>query len=212
MPQGSTGSITYAFAKSTKGGTADVYLDGQFKQAVNFAGSTGSMQSPEFKTEYQLSFGNLVAGAHKLEIKNMSGVVYLDRFVLVSSSSSAQPPSGPGATSNQSGSAAGGQASSSSYAMPANSQEVSIVAESSVNVPFKLLLVDPKGLTLQTADASSGMAVLNVPVSQSGDLLDQGGEPEPWTIAVHHYDNTHSQTLAGLITSRMKGVRHAVPL
>ena len=43
-----------------------------------------------------------------------------------------------------------------------------MVAVSSVNVPFKLLLVDPKGLTLQTADASSGVAVLNVPVSQSG--------------------------------------------
>ena len=128
----------------------------------------GSTQSPEFKTEYNVSFGNLIAGAHKLEIKNMSGVVYLDRFSLVSSTSSAQPPSGPGATSNESGSAAAGQAASSNYAMPSNSQEVSVVAESSINVPFKLLLVDPKGLTLQTVSASSGVAVLNVPVSQSG--------------------------------------------
>ena len=30
-----------------------------------------------------------------------------------------------------------------------------------INVPFKLLLVDPKGLTLQTVDAASGVAVLN---------------------------------------------------
>jgi hypothetical protein len=168
VPQGSTGAITYAFAKSTKGGAADLYLDGQFKQSVNFAGSTGSTQSPEFKTDYQVSFGNLSAGAHKLELKNLSGVVYLDRFVLVSSSSNAQPASGPGPTSNGSGSAAGGQASNSNYAMPSNSQEVSVVAESSVNVPFKLILVDPQGLTLQTADASAGMAVLNVPVSRSG--------------------------------------------
>jgi hypothetical protein len=168
VPQGSTGSITYSFARSTKGGTADIYLDGQFKQSVSFAGSTGSTQSPEFKTEYNVSFGNVIAGAHKLEIKNMSGVVYLDRFSLLSSSSSAQPTSGPGATSNESGSAAVGQTSSSNYAMPSNSQEVSVVAESSVNLPFKLLLVDPKGLTLQTVSASSGVAVLNVPVSQSG--------------------------------------------
>lgn len=168
VPQGNTGAITYSFAKSTKGGTADIYLDGQLKQTVNFAGSAGSTQSPEFKAEYNVNFGNLIAGAHKLEIKNMSGVVYLDRFSLVSSSSNAQPASGPGTTSNQSGSAAGGQAASSNYSMPSNSQEVSVVAESSVNLPFKLLLVDPKGLTLQTADASSGVAVLNVPVSQSG--------------------------------------------
>ncbi len=168
VPQGNTGSITYSFAKSTKGGTADVYLDGQFKQTVNFASSNGSMQSPEFKPEYNVAFANLSAGAHKLEIKNLTGTVYLDRFTLVSSSSSAQPASGPGATSNQSGSAAAGQASSGSYSMPSNSQEVSILAVSSVNMPFKLLLVDPKGLTLQTADASAGVAVLNVPVSQSG--------------------------------------------
>lgn len=152
----------------TKGGTADIYLDGQFKQSVSFAGSSGTTQSPEFKTEYNVQFGNLIAGAHKLEIKNMSGVVYLDRFSLVSSTSAAQPPAGPGATSNESGNAAGGQAASSNYAMPSNSQEVSVVAESSVNVPFKLILLNPVGLTLQTAEASSGMAVLNVPVSQGG--------------------------------------------
>jgi hypothetical protein len=52
--------------------------------------------------------------------------------------------------------------------MPSNSQEVSVVAESSVNVPFKLILVNPMGLTVQTADSSAGMAVLNVPVSQGG--------------------------------------------
>ena len=52
--------------------------------------------------------------------------------------------------------------------MPANAKELSVVAESSVNVPFKLLLVSSSGLTLQTVDASSGMAVLNIPVSQSG--------------------------------------------
>jgi PKD repeat protein len=168
VPQGSTGTITYTFAKSTKGGTADVYVDGQLKQTINFAGSNGSMQSPEFKAEYQWTSAALAAGAHKLEIKNPTGTVYLDRFVLVSSTSNAQPATGPGATSNQSGSAAAGQTSSSSYTMPSNSQEVSIVAVSSVSLPFKLLLVDPNGLTLQTADASGGVAVLNAPVSASG--------------------------------------------
>jgi len=168
VPQGSTGAITYSFAKSTKGGSAEIYLDGQFKQSVSFAGSVGSTQSPEFKSEYSVDFNNLPAGAHKLEIKNMSGVVYLDRFSLVSSSSSSQPASGPGATANESGTASAGQASSSNYSMPSNSQEVSVVAESSVNVPFKLILVNPMGLTVQTVDASSGMAVLNVPVSQGG--------------------------------------------
>ncbi len=168
VSSGSTGSITYSFAKSPKGGTADVYLDGVLKQTVNYAGAAGSTQAPEFKPEYKLQFGNLTAGAHKLEIKNMNGVVYLDGICLESSSSNAQPSSGPGTTSNQSGSASAGQTSSSNYQLPSGSQEISVVAESSLAVPFKLVLVDPSGLTLQTADSVSGIATISRPVTQDG--------------------------------------------
>jgi len=168
VPTGSTGSITYSFAKSPKGGTADIYLDGVFKQTVNYAGSVGSTQAPEFKPEYQVQFGNLSAGAHKLEIKNLTGVVYVDRFCLQNSVSNAQPAAGPGNTSNQSSNVSAGQTSSSNYQMQSGSQEISVVAESSLNVPFKLALVNPSGLALQTVDASNGTAVLNASVTQSG--------------------------------------------
>ena len=115
-----------------------------------------------------MQFGNLSAGAHKLEIKNLTGVVYVDRFCLTNSSSNAQPATGPGNTTNQSSSVSAGQTSSSNYQMQSGSQEISVVAESSVNVPFKLALVNPSGLTLQTVDASNGTAVLNASVTQSG--------------------------------------------
>ena len=168
IPAGSTGSITYSFAKSKKGGTADVYVDGQYKQTINYVSNGGSTEAPEFKPEYEVQFGGLSAGAHALEIKNMSGTVYVDRFSLASASSSASPPTGPGATSNESGTASAGQTSSSSYLMQPGAQELSIAAESSIDVPFKLLVLDPQGLTLQTATASAGSAVLNVPVTQTG--------------------------------------------
>jgi PKD repeat protein len=168
VPSGRTGSITYSFAKSPKGGTADIYLDGVLKQTVNYAGSIGSTQAPEFKPEYNVQYGSLSAGAHKLEIKNMNGVVYLDRLCLESSSSNAQPLSGPGNTSNQSGSASAGQTSSSNYQLPAGAQEISVSAEASLNVPFKVVLVDPSGLTLQTADAVAGIATISSPVTQGG--------------------------------------------
>ena len=171
VPSGSTGAITYSFAKSRKGGTADIYLDGQFKQTISYVSSGGSTESPEFNAEHEVIFANLSAGVHRLEIKNLSGVVYLDRFSLQHASSNAQPPSGPGPTSNESGSAAGGQASSSNYQIPTGSEEISIVAESSVDLPFKLLLVDPNGLTLQTADSFLGSAVLDVPVTQNGTYV-----------------------------------------
>jgi hypothetical protein len=103
-----------------------------------------------------------------LEIKNLTGVVYVDRFCLQNSNSNAQPTTGPGSTTNQSSSASAGQTSTSNYQMQSGSQQISVVAESSVNVPFKLALVNPSGLTLQTVDASNGTAVLNASVTQSG--------------------------------------------
>jgi hypothetical protein len=168
VPAGNTGAITYSFGKSTKGGTADVYLDGVFNQTVSYAGSVGATQSPEFKPEYNVQLGGLSPGAHKLEIKNLTGVVYVDGFCLQNSVSSSQPTTGPGTTSNQSSSVSAGQTSSTSYSMPSGSQEISIVAESSLTVPFKLVLINPSGVALQTVDASNGTAVLNSTVNQSG--------------------------------------------
>ena len=66
------------------------------------------------------------------------------------------------------GTASTGQTASTNYQMPSGSQEISVVAEASLNVPFKLALVNPSGLTLQTVDAVNGTAVLNATVSQSG--------------------------------------------
>ena len=165
VPTGNTGAISYSFAKSPKGGTADVYLDGVLKQSVNYAGSVGSTQAPEFKPEYKVQIGSLAAGTHKLEIRNMNGVVYLDRICLESATSNAQPSTGPGATSNQSGSASAGQTSTSNYQMPSGSREISVTAESSVALPFKLVFVDPSGVALQTADSVSGIATISGPVT-----------------------------------------------
>ncbi len=173
VPAGSTGSISYSFAKSTKGGQADIFLDGVFMQTVTYAGSVGTTKAPEFKPEYKVEFGGLASGSHKLEIKNMSGVVYLDRLCLESSASSAQPESGPGNTTTQSGSAGAGQTASSNYQPQTGSQEITVTAESSLNVPFKLVLVDPSGLTVQTADAVAGIATLTAPVNQQGTYVIQ---------------------------------------
>jgi hypothetical protein len=168
VPAGNNGSITYSFAKSPKGGAADIYLDGVFRQRINYSGSIGTTQQPEFRPEYNVSFSNLPTGAHTLEIRNMSGVVYLDRICLQNSNSTAQPSTGPGNTSNQSGNAAAGQTSSSSYQPQSGSQEISVSAESNLAVPFKVILVDPSGVTLQTADAVSGIATISQPVTQGG--------------------------------------------
>ena len=166
VPAGSTGSITYWYAKSPKGGSADVYIDGMLKTTINYAGPNGSTQAPEFG--YSHPFPDLSPGPHTLEIKNMSGVVYVDRFCLTSSMITSNPGTAPGTTSNQSGSASAGQTTSTNYQPQSGSQEMSVVVESSLTVPFKLALVNPSGLTLQTVDAVNGIAVIDAPVTQSG--------------------------------------------
>ena len=171
VPAGSTGSISYSFAKSPKGGRADIYLDGVFKQTINYMGSVGTTQAPEFKPEYKVQYASLSAGNHKLEIRNMSDVVYLDRFCLESSSATGQPTSGPGNTNIQSSSAAAGQTASSNYQPQPGSEEITVTAESNLNVPFKVVLVDPSGLTVQTANASSGIATLTAPVNKQGQYV-----------------------------------------
>jgi hypothetical protein len=65
---------------------------------------------------------------------------------------------------------------------------LSVVAEPSVNVPIQLVLIDPSGAVVQTADASSGFAVIQTPVSGSGiyvvKLVNVGlGPVSVWTAA-----------------------------
>jgi hypothetical protein len=108
-----------------------------------------------------VSYGNLAAGAHRLQIKNMSDVVYVDRFVLESAGSTAAPSSGPGSTSNQQSSVNGSQRASSGYQPPAGSKAFTVTAESSLNLPFQLALVSPGGSTLTTVNSSNGIATIN---------------------------------------------------
>ena len=70
--------------------------------------------------------------------------------------------------------------------VPANAYSVSLVSES--NLPISLALVDPSGLTLGTANSSSGVAVLTVPVNAAGTYLVKVinlnlGPVQVWTAA-----------------------------
>ncbi|HYJ86311.1 MAG TPA: Ig-like domain-containing protein, partial [Pyrinomonadaceae bacterium] len=165
---GKLGTITYYFARSNKAGTAEVYLDGIKQATVNYSSTMGTTKSPEIKESSNLSYGNLQPGAHSLEIRNLEDVVYVDRFVLQSSGSVARPPAGPGETTNQSSSAARGETARTSYQAPSNAKSVSIFTETSLNVPFQLVLVNPNGLTVETVSASNGKASLTQPVTQGG--------------------------------------------
>src|SRR5882724_11752171 len=172
VPSGRTGAITYYYARSPKGGSAEVFIDGTSRGVVNYTGPNGTNKSPEFRTggvAYQLRFDQLAAGQHTFELRNLTESVYIDGFCLESSTPpSVVPPNGPGETTSNTVSVGPGQQSSSGLLLGSNVREISLVAEASNGAPIRLVLVDPVGLTLQTVDATNGVAVLNATVTQGG--------------------------------------------
>jgi hypothetical protein len=186
VPDGKFGAVTYKYATSPRGGSAQVYLDGALQGTVSYSGTAGTTRAPVFGASTR--YPGLRPGNHTLEVRPISGVVYLDAFCLESSFSNAQPTAGPGTTTTSSSTLAAGQQSLLTLSLPAGVQALSIVVEPSAAVPIQLVLVDPAGSVLTTADASSGLAVIDTPVSQSGThlvkVLNVGlGPVDVWTAA-----------------------------
>jgi hypothetical protein len=188
VPQGQTGKITYYYAKSTKGGTADVTLDGGNKKTADYRGSTGKINDPQFSEAYKVEYANIPAGSHVLAIRVARDAAYLDRIVLESSTSNAQPAAGPGQTSTETSTLLPGAQSLLSLSLPAGTQAVSVVAASSPELPVQLVLLSPTGVALSTANSTSGVAVLNQAVTQPGlytvKVVNVGlGPVQVWTAA-----------------------------
>jgi hypothetical protein len=161
---GRTGAVVYHFAKSTKGGTADAYVDGVFKSQVVFTGSSGSLNDPVFG--FDARFGGLAAGSHTFELRNVKGAVYVDRFCLESAASTGMSSSAPGSTTSALSALGPLGSLVQSLNVPAGTQSISAVA--SGEGLLRVVLVDPTGVTLATADAIGGVAVLDTTVSRTG--------------------------------------------
>ena len=139
------GKITYFYARSTKGGTAEVALltssGTQLEaRAVNYRGSVGSSRDPEFnESVYKEEFVIPAAGSYTLAIRNTNGAVYIDRFKLASATSSAQPLAGPGNTSSNVNTVNPGKQLLQSITVPAGTQAISVMAEASPELPIQLV-------------------------------------------------------------------------
>jgi len=77
-------------------------------------------------------------------------------------------PAGPGTTSSNTTSLNPGKLLLQSLTLPAGTQAISVVAEASPELPIQLLLIDPSGAVLNTANNSTGIATINRNVSGSG--------------------------------------------
>jgi hypothetical protein len=156
---GQNSSITYHYVKTSKGGSAEVFIDGVSKGVVNFNG-TGTSSTPPFAVP---------SGRHTLEIRNLNGATYVDKFTLISGTSNATPTSGPGATSSSTNTVNAGSELLQSVNVEQGASAISVMAES--NAPIRLVVVDPSGSILGISDASNGTAVVEMPVMQGGTYL-----------------------------------------
>jgi hypothetical protein len=185
VPQGTTGKLSYYYATSTKGGSADVIFDGA-TTSVNYRGSSGGLKNPVFGPK--IEFANLAPGPHWVQIRNMNDVVYLDKFVLESSSPVGRAESGPGETNTSLLSLAAGQQLLQNLPVASNATAVSVVAEATGGLPVRLIVLSPSGSVLNTADSVNGVAALDVPVTQGGNYVIQVvnlnlGQVQVWTAA-----------------------------
>ncbi len=164
VPAGRTGAVVYHYARSTRGGTADVYVDGAFKATLDFRGSAGKLNDPVFG--FDARFGGLAAGTHTFELRNVQGAAYVDRICIESGFSSASASAGPGPTTSSLQVVGAAKSQLQTVAVAGGTQSIAAVA--SANGPVRLVLLDPTGLTLATAESVDGVAVLDRPIASSG--------------------------------------------
>ncbi|MEO6589922.1 MAG: sialidase family protein, partial [Pyrinomonadaceae bacterium] len=164
---GQSGSITYNYAKSPKGGSAEVVLDGVSKGLIKFNGTQGTMRAPQYG--FNAKFGGLTRGSHTLELRNINGSVYVDGFTLESATTNSTPFSGPGKTTGNTGTVNFGSELLQSVSVEQGAKALSVIAES--NAPIRLVVIDPSGSILGISDASNGSALVEMPVTQGGTYL-----------------------------------------
>ncbi len=186
--QAAEGDLEYAFATSTKGGSADVYLDGEPAGTVSYQGASGSLRAPE--PGGKATFHVTGEGSHTFELRNVDGGAYVDGLCLTASGGSeSEAAAGPGKTTSDTRTVPAGQQLASGLTVPTGATSVAVVAESDDGVPFRVLVVDPGGQTLDSVESSpDGIASLEVPVALPGLYLVQvvnlGAEPVTvWTAA-----------------------------
>ncbi len=172
---GENGSITYNYAKSPKGGTVEVFVDGESKGVIDFNGTNGSKHSPEFG--HSVTFDGLSAGNHTFELLNFNsgpgnnGTVYVDGFCVTNGTSSAAPLAGPGGTTSGSGILGLGETLSSTVSVPAGTREIAVAVESANEMPVRVVLIDPSGSVVESVDSVNGLATIEGPVSQGGSFI-----------------------------------------
>ena len=150
-----TGTITYFYATSSKGGSAEIFVDGTTQGTVSYNGIAGSNKAPVFGSSRGFNYGAKSGGHHTLEIRPIKDAVFIDGFCLGTATAIGTPTTGPGTTTQSNTTESSGQTLLSNLNLPSGTKAISIAVESSVNVPMQLVLIDPSVRVVQTVNSSS---------------------------------------------------------
>lgn len=143
------GAVTYHFARSSAGGTADVYIDGALRETISYAGPGAA---PVFG--HSVRYTGLGEGAHELRIVHRSGAVYVDGFQ-VCGAAQADAATSHSETATSTAGPGDGPVVSRSVAIGPADEEVGVVVEGSL-APVTVRLLDNAGNLLASGGALIG--------------------------------------------------------
>ena len=183
-----TGAITYFYATSQRGGSAEIFVDGASQGTISYNGATGSSKAPVFGSSRSFNYNAKSTGHHTLEIRPIKDAVFVDGFCLGTATTTGTPTASPGATTQSTATESSGQTELTTLSLPSGTKAISIAVESSLKVPIQLVLVDPSGRIVQTVNSSSGLAILETPLSQGGTYIFKTinlslGPVQVWSVA-----------------------------
>ena len=156
--------ITYIYATSASGGSASLLVDGLPRQTVSYAGP--GTDEAAIRRRHLLR----AAGAHTLEIRPLSGFVFVDGF-LVREAPPGVASAGvfrSGSTQTQSGTAAALGTVVATVTAPSNAVQLSSLLEWTGSNGLSLSLLDAAGTLLASGGAGQSYSVVNQALAAGG--------------------------------------------
>jgi hypothetical protein len=157
--------LGFAYGKSTKGGTADLYLDGTKLTTLDFKGSSGTVTEPAFGSLFSTK---LAAGAHTLALRNVKGPINVDRITVTDGDTQSQPNSDPGGTKISTGSVKVNGTTTGKAFVPTSATSLAVFVAGLPSGSFRAVLLSPSGQVLAQATSTNGIVSLVAPVSTYG--------------------------------------------
>ncbi len=144
-------SVTFNYATSNKGGTADVYIDGTLRESVSMLGTT-----PKPVFGHSRTYSNLGPGFHEIRIVHHSGITYVDGFGLDCDTGEADASAVEyrSETTTSQGDLALGPVLVRTVTVGSNDRLVSVLVEGSAPLTVKLL--NPLGQVVASGQALLG--------------------------------------------------------